>query len=423
LSVECGTCQQDPAISAETQQHIENVKSGLLPDVVWKNDPHPGHSLSDRMAALHVPGVSIAVIHHGVIEWAQGFGVTRLGGPPVTAKTMFQAGSISKPVSALAALRLVQEGKLTLDADVNTELSSWKLPIEPFTENKPVTLRQLLSHTGGITVHGFDGYASGAPVPSLIQVLDGVSPANSPAIRSEALPGSGWKYSGGGYTILQQVLTDVTGEPFPKLLQDFVLTPIGMTESTYQQPLPGDRKLLAATPYNANGTPVAGGPHTYPEMAAAGLWTTPTDLARYAIEVQHSLVGKSNLVLSAQMTRHMLTPGQGGWGLGPEIHGSATDPLFLHRGVDAGFECLMVAYVKRDEGAVVMTNAQGGGVLAAEVMRSIAAEYKWPHYYRPEILGRSRVYLKVLVVLLVAIGIGIFLKRVRRRASVPEQSA
>lgn len=421
-TAECGTGQQIPVISAETQQHIEHVRSGLLPDVVWKNDPHPGHPLSERMAALHIPGVGVAVIHHGVIEWAQGFGVTRLGGPPVTAETMFQAGSISKPVAAIAALRLVQQGKLQLDADVNTVLNSWKLPVDPIAGNKPVALRQLLTHTGGITVHGFAGYAFGVPVPDLIQVLNGESPANSPAIRSEAVPGSGWKYSGGGYTIMQQVLIDVTGKPFPKLLQDSVLTPIGMTESTYQQPLPADRKSFAATPYDANGTLVAGGAHTYPEMAAAGLWTTPTDLARFAIEVERSLAGKSNLVLSAEMTRQMLTAGQGSWGLGPEISGSAADPLFRHGGVDAGFESLMVAYENGGEGAVVMTNAQGGGALAIEIMRSVAAEYGWPDYH-PRVLGRFLIYLKILVILIVGIGIGVFLKRVRRRDSAPERSA
>ena len=421
-AAECGTGQQVPAISAETQQHIEHVRSSLLPDALRNNDPHPGHPLSERMAALHIPGVSIAVIHHGAVEWAQGFGVTRLGGPPVTAETMFQAGSISKPVAAMAALRLVQQGKLQLDADVNTVLSSWKLPVDPIAGNKPVTLRQLLTHTGGITVHGFNGYAFGAPVPDLIQVLNGESPANSPAIRSEAVPGSSWKYSGGGYTIMQQVLIDVTGKPFPKLLQDSGLTPIGMTESTYQQPLPVDRESFAATPYDANGKPVAGGAHTYPEMAAAGLWTTPTDLARFAIEVQRSLTGKSNLVLSAEMTRQMLTATHGSWGLGPEISGSAADPLFRHGGVDAGFESLMVAYENGGEGAVVMTNAQGGGVLAIEIMRSIATEYGWPDYH-PRVIGRFSILPKVLVILIVGIGIGVFPKRVRRRDSAPERSA
>ena len=384
------TAQKAPDVSAETQQHIDHVQSGLLPGVVMKDDPHPTHSVSERMAALHVPGVSIAVIHHGVIEWAQGFGVTRFGGLPVTSETIFQAGSISKPVAAMAALRLVQQGKLSLDADVNTLLTSWKLPADPIAAGKPVTLRELLTHTGGTTVHGFPGYAIDAPVPSLIQILNGEKPANSAAIRSEAVPGSKWNYSGGGYTIMQQILVDVTHEPFPKLLQDTVLTPIGMTSSTYQQPLPPDRQSSAATPYQGNGSPVAGGAHIYPEMAAAGLWTTPTDLARYEIEVERSLAGKSNRVLSKEMTAQMVTAGLGGWGLGLQIEGTGSDLRFSHGGSNAGFESFMVAYEQGGEGAVVMTNAQAGSALAIEIIRSIAVEYGWPDY-------RSKVRAAVVV--------------------------
>ena len=262
--------QKTPAVPDETKQHIKEVEAGLLPNVVVKGDPHPGHSLSERMAALHVNGVSVAVIHRGVIEWAQGFGVMSVGGPPVTPETLFQAGSISKPVAAMAALRQVQEGKLSLDVDVNTLLNSWKLPDAPVAGGKPVTLRELLTHTGGTTVHGFPGYAADAPVPTLVQVLNGEKPANTPAIRIEAAPGSKWNYSGGGYTIMQQVLIDVTKEPFPKLLHDTVLGPIGMTHSTYEQPLPAEMRASAATPYEVDGKPVAAGAHTYPEMAAAG---------------------------------------------------------------------------------------------------------------------------------------------------------
>ena len=240
--------------SAETQRHIERVEAGLLPPVIVKGDVHVAHTLQERMAALHVPGVSMAVIHHGVIEWAQGFGVMKVGGPAVTAETLFQAGSISKPVAALAALKLVQEGKLSLDADVNTELKSWKLPYGPEAKGKAVTLRELLTHTGGTTVHGFPGYAAGEPVPTLVQVLNGVKPANTPAIRVETEPGTKWNYSGGGFTIMQQMMIDVTREPFPKLLHDTVLAPIGMTHSTYQQPLPEEWKTMAATPYDGDGT-------------------------------------------------------------------------------------------------------------------------------------------------------------------------
>jgi CubicO group peptidase (beta-lactamase class C family) len=395
----CGACQlaqtqKLPADSAETQQHIKDVEAGLLPGVIRKDDPHPGHSLSERMAALHVPGVSIAVIHHGAIEWAQGFGVTSVGGPPVTAETIFQAGSISKPLAAMAALHQVQEGKLSLDADVNTVLTSWKLPDAPVAGGKFVTLRELLTHTGGTTVHGFPGYATDAPVPTLVQVLNGEKPANTPAIRIEAAPASKWNYSGGGYTIMQQILVDVTKEPFPKLLHDTVLAPIGMTHSTYQQPLPADMRASAATPYE-DGKPVAGGAHTYPEMAAAGLWTTPSDLALYLMEVQRSLKGEANHVLSQKMTKEMLTPGMGEYGLGLSIGGSAANPYFGHGGVNAGFESTMTAYEQEGEGAVVMTSAQGGGRLADEVMRSIAVVYHWPDF-QPKVRAVVTVDPKIL---------------------------
>jgi len=366
--------------SAETQRHIERVEAGLVPPVIVKGDTHAAHTLQERMAATHVPGISIAVIHHGQIEWARGFGVMKVGGSPVTADTLFQAGSISKPVAALAALRLVQEGKLSLDADVNTELKSWKLPYGPEAKGKTVTLRELLTHTGGTTVHGFPGYAAGEPVPTLVQVLNGEKPANTPAIRVETEPGTKWNYSGGGITIMQLMMIEASGEAFPKLLHDTVLAPIGMTHSTYQQPLPKDWRAMAATPYEHDGKPVVGGAHTYPEMAAAGLWTTPTDLAKYAIEVERSLAGEANHVLSKEMTAQMLTRGMGDWGLGVEIGGSQADPYFTHGGVDEGFESIFAAYEQGGEGAVVMTNAQGGEELAQEVMRSIATEYGWPDF-------------------------------------------
>jgi CubicO group peptidase (beta-lactamase class C family) len=381
--------------SAEIQQRINDVTSGLLPSVVIKGDPHPGHSLSERMAALHVNGVSIAVIHHGVIEWAQGFGVMSVGGPPVTAETLFQAGSISKPVAAMAALHQVQLGKLSLDADVNSMLTSWKLPDAAVAGGTPVTLRELLTHTGGTTVHGFAGYAADEPVPTLVQVLNGEKPANSAAIRTEALPGSKWNYSGGGYTIMQQVLIDETKEPFAKLLHDTVLAPIGMTHSTYQQPLPAELRGSAATPYEADGKPVPGGAHTYPELAAAGLWTTPTDLARYCIEIQHSLKGEWNHVLSQEMTKQMLTPGMGEYGLGLAIGGAAANPYFGHGGVNEGFESTMTAYEKVGEGAVVMTSAQGGLRLTEEVMRGIAAAYHWPDF-QPKVRAAVTVDPKIL---------------------------
>lgn len=377
------------------EQRIQHVTSGLIGGVVLSGQEHETHALADRMKALNVPGVSIAVIHEGKIEWARGFGVRELGGAPVNAETMFQAGSISKPVAAMAALRLVQAGKLSLDTDVNTYLTSWKLPSDPVAGGKAITLRELLTHTAGTTVHGFPGYASTEPVPTLVQVLNGEKPANTPAIRSEQAPGKEWKYSGGGYTIMQQVLIDVAKEPFPKLLHDSVLAPIGMTRSTYEQPLPQALRENAATPYRDDGKPVEGGAHTYPEMAAAGLWTTPTDIAKYAIEVEQSLAGKANHVLNAEMVRQMLTPGMGNWGLGVQIGGSEAMRYFSHGGANEGFRNLFVAYEKSGEGAVVMTNGDNGGQLGDELMHSVAAEYGWPDW-KPEVRTTVKVDEKTL---------------------------
>ena len=304
----------------------------------------------------------------------------QVGGSPVTADTLFQAGSISKPVAATAILRLVQQGKLALDTDVNTQLTSWKLPADPRTNGKPVTLRELLTHTGATTVHGFPGYAQGAPVPTLVQVLNGEPPANTPAIRSEGEPGARWNYSGGGFTIAQQLTIDQTHEPFAKVIHDTVLVPIGMTHSTYDQPLPAAMQPHAATPYDRKGDPIPGGAHTYPELAAAGLWTTPSDLARYLLELNNSLTGKANHVLSPEMTKQMLTPGLGSWGLGIQIGGAKGNPYFTHGGVNEGFESNMLLYEHSGDGAIVMTNAAGGSRIADEILRSIAAEYHWPDY-------------------------------------------
>ena len=387
--------QTSPENKTLVEQHIQHVTSGLIGGMILKGDEHATHTLADRMKELNVPGVSIAVLHNGKIEWARGFGVRSIGGPPVDAETLFQAGSISKPLAAMACLRLVQQGKLSLDADVNTYLTSWKFPSDPVAAGKPVTLRELLTHTGGTTVHGFPGYASTDPVPTLVQVLNGEKPANTPAIRSEAPPGVRWNYSGGGYTIMQQAVIDVTHEPFPKLLHDSVLAPIGMKHSTYDQPLPESMRGNAAIPYRGDGKPVEGGPHTYPEMAAAGLWTTPTDLAVYAIEVEQSLAGKANHVLSQDMTRQMLTPGMGHWGLGLEIGGADADPYFSHGGANEGFRNNFAAYEKNGEGAFVMTNGDNGGQIADEVMHSIAAEYQWPDF-KPTVRTAIHVDPKIL---------------------------
>ena len=371
-------------VQAGVAERIQRVENGLLPAVTIKGQTTV-MKLAERMAHYKVPGLSVAVINDGKIEWARGYGVIEKdGAKSVTADTLFLAGSISKPVAALAALRLVEQGKLNLDEDVNLKLKTWKVPENEFTKEKKVTLRGLLSHSAGMTVHGFPGYAVDAPMPTMVQILNGESPANTAAIRVDIEPGSRWRYSGGGYTVMQQLLIDVSGKSFPELTRDLVLAPAGMRQSTYENPLPKSLEASAATAHRWNGDKVKGRWHIYPEMAAAGLWTTPSDLARYAIEVQRALAGQSK-VLSREMAQQMVTVQKGSHGLGPGIDDAGKDSArFSHGGVDEGFEALFTAYCQGGRGAVVMMNANRAIPLAQELIRAIAREYNWPGYLQPE---------------------------------------
>ncbi len=369
-----------PQGEGAVRERVQHVENGLLPAVVIKGQTAP-MKIADRMAHYKTPGVSVAVINNGKIEWVKAYGVVEAGGAElVTPGTRFQAASISKPVAAMGALALVEQGKLSLDEDVNAKLKSWKVPENDFTKEQKVTLRRLVTHSAGLTVHGFRGYAADESVPTLPQALDGQKPANSAAIRVDILPGSRWRYSGGGYNVMQQLMTDVAGKPFPELMRELALDKIGMKHSAYEQPLTKTGAAQAAVGHRSNGEVVKGKSHTYPEMAAAGLWTTPSDLALFAIELQKSKAGKSNKVLSQAMTNQMLTKQIENWGLGVSLGGEGAAATFSHGGANEGFRCQLFAYAETGQGAVVMTNSDAGGALASEVLRGIAREYGWPDF-------------------------------------------
>jgi CubicO group peptidase (beta-lactamase class C family) len=372
-------------LSSSDSARIQRIENGLLPAIIIKGQETPGMNLEERMAHYKVPGVSIAFFSGGKIRWTRVYGYADVAQKtPVTRETLFQAASISKPISTLAMLRLVQAGKLNLDEDINVKLKGWKVPDNEFTKDQKVTLREIVSHSAGFTVHGFGGYRPDGPLPTIVQILDGQPPANSQPVRVVTVPGSKWSYSGGGFTVMQLLLTEVTGSAFPDLLSKEVLGPIRMTHSTFALPLPMSRKQHAATAYGGDGKPIAGGFHVYPEMAAAGLWTTPSDLALAAIEIQNDYAGKSNKVLSKDMAHQMLTHQKDNWGLGVNL--SAVDhPLrFGHGGSNEGFQCALEAYIGSGEGFAVMTNADGGSALIGEIQRAVAQEYRWPDF-KPEL--------------------------------------
>jgi CubicO group peptidase (beta-lactamase class C family) len=366
-----------PATAPPVAPRIEAILAALEPAARIEGQANAPQSLTALMRARNVPGVSIALIENGRIAWTGAYGTTD-GSRRVTRDTLFQAASISKPIAATMALALVQRGVLALDRPVNAALTSWRIPDNAFTATTPVTLRHLLTHSGGLNVHGFPGYAAGEPLPTLVQILDGVAPANNPPIRVEQRPGTSFSYSGGGFMIAQLLMTDATSETFPALADRLVLRPLRMRRSSFSQPLPEARASEAAIGHHGDGTPVDGGNHVYPELAAAGLWTIPADLARWALSVAASFNGGTAGPLSPVTARAMLTPGLGGYGLGVQVAGEGDRLVFMHGGANEGFRAQLLLYPRSGNGIVIMTNGDNGGEVIQAVMLNVGSAFGWP---------------------------------------------
>jgi CubicO group peptidase (beta-lactamase class C family) len=356
---------------------IQTIENCLLVETTDLTRPFEKHGLLARMKHHKVPGVSMALIDWGELAWAKGYGVVEAGKrKKVTPETIFQAGSISKLVAAMVALRLVEDGLLDLDKDVNKQLISWRLQENQYTQQQAVTLRYLLSHTAGINLPGYLGYSTDAPLPTIEQILDGEPPALSEPVQVVAVPGKEFRYSGGGYVLVQKLIEDVTERTLSDLAQELVFDPLGMDSTTFEPILPEAYLPRAATAHRADGTPVPGRWHLYPEGAPASLWSTPSDLARLAIEVRQSLKGHSNKVLSKEMTHEMLTPQVSWVGLGFPLINIDGRKRFQHPGWNEGFHSLMVCTLDTGQGLVFMTNGENGKELGRELMLAIP-EYGW----------------------------------------------
>ncbi len=336
--------------------------------------------VEESLKKYDVPGASVAVFEGYRLVWAKGYGTADVRTHrPVEPTTLFQAASISKPVAALATMRLVQSGMLNLDTNVNEYLKGWSLPENDLTKATPVTLRLIMSHTAGLTVHGFRGYEAGSGIPTVPQVLDGKAPANSEPVRVTVAPGTKFEYSGGGYTILQQLLADVTHEKFPELMRNLVLGPVGMSLSTYEQPIPASAVPFASTAHEPHGHPIKGDRHTYPEMAAAGLSTTPSELARFAMAIQQAREGFPGAIISKQLAQLMTTPHiPGSFGLGFEMLRSNEKEkrFFGHTGGNVGYRCMLLATLQGGNGVAVMTNGDEFKAVS-EIVNKVVSEYGW----------------------------------------------
>lgn len=338
----------------------------------------PQITLSERMAYYKVKGLSIAVVHNFKVEWAKGYGwADEKEQRPVTTETCFEPGSISKSLNAMGVLRLAEVGKLDPDADINNYLRSWKFPYDTVSQNKKITTAHLLSHTAGLNVHGFPGYFQGDSLPAIKDILNGKRPANTEAVRSVTAPGLAFSYSGGGTMITEQMIMDITGLPYDRYMQEQVLQPIGMTHSFYTQPPPPALQHLLATGYDAEGNTMRGKYPILAEQAAGGLWTTATDLAEYIIEMQLSLQGKSNKVLSAALTRRMLNPFvDSATGLGVFIENRNGTKYFTHGAANQGFRGIYIGSFEEGNGVVVLINSDNDELLK-EVVTSVAGVYQW----------------------------------------------
>lgn len=361
---------------------IARVFTGLRSELAVRGRPTPpSYSLQARMMEHNVPGVSVAVADGGRVAWARGFGVKEVGtSDSVVTTTLFQAASVSKPIAATAVLQMVEDGRLDLDSPVDGYLTSWELPANDLTAEEPVTLRRLLSHGAGTTVWGFPGYRLGTQLPTVPQVLEGQPPANTPAVRVDLTPGQGWRYSGGGVTIAQLVVADVAGRPFSDVLDELVLSPFGMDRSAFAQPLPPNLYEEAAAGHDTDGGVIPGRWHVYPELAAAGLWTTPSDLVTWAIEIARAYQGASDALFPENLARQMLAAQQGSTGLGPSLGGTGSGFYFGHGGANAGFRAQLVYFPETGQGAAVMTNGYAGGSLNREILLSLGVEYEWSGY-------------------------------------------
>jgi CubicO group peptidase (beta-lactamase class C family) len=343
-------------------------------------------TITELMARFNVPGVSVAVIRDFQIHWAKGYGIADVAtGASVDTGTMFQAASISKPVAAMAVLRAVQDGLFTLDTDINKILTSWKLDEGQFTKDSPVTPRGLTSHTSGLgDGFGFPGYNPTDSVPTVVQFLQGSKLSNVGVIFMERPPMTLMEYSGGGVTLMQQALSDARKKPFADIMRDDVLRPLGMTRSTYEQPLPASFDRNAARAHSGQGKEMGAKWHVYPEQAAAGLWTTPSDLARFLIEVQRASLGQSNRVLSRTTVQEMLSPvGVGDYAVGFAIQKMGQGWYFAHGGSNWGFRGTVLAHKVKGYGLAILTNADQGGAVANELSRRIQRVYEWDSFAEP----------------------------------------
>ncbi|MDM4768152.1 serine hydrolase domain-containing protein [Pelomonas sp. SE-A7] len=360
----------------EAAPRRQQVEQDLLPPVVFEGETR-AQTIAERMAKHRVPAFSVAVLRAGRLDWSASWGRLGPGGPAAGCDSLFQAGSLAKPVTVLAALRLQQAGMIDLDRDVATYLSRYQLPAGKQSAEHPVTLHHLLAHTAGLTPGGYDGYAQGQALPTDVQTVLGEPPANGRKVEVQAEPGSRLAYSGGGYTVAEIALEDKLGRPFERLMQDWILKPAGMRQADFNLPLPQASRARAAHGHRADGSEVAGGWHNHPEQAAAGLWSTASDLAALLIELRKGHQGEGR-VLDQALVRRLLARPFEGHAYGFRLVGEGDEVFLTHWAGTLGYRAGLTLNLKTGNGAVFMGNSDQALSLGLEFLGAVSRTYGWP---------------------------------------------
>lgn len=354
------------------------VEQGFLPQVVFVGETQPT-TVSARLAHYKVPAMSVAAIRQGKLDWTAAWGEVQVGGDKAECSSLFQAGSLSKPVTVLAAMRMKAQGRIEFDRNIDAYLSSYHLPAGKQTDTHPVTFRNLFRHTAGLTPGGYEGYAQGQPMPTVQQTVSGEAPSNVEKLEVLNTPDAGLDYSGGGYTVAQIALQDTFHQPYASLMREWVLAPVGMRQADFTVPLPAASRAGAAHGYQVDGQEVPGGWNNYPEQSAAGLWATPSDMAAFLIEIYKGSRGESRVFSQASIQELMAHPIEGhayGFRL---ITGG--DQVFLtHYGGTVGYRAGMTINLQTGNGAVYLINSDNGIGPGLEFFGAMAREYGWPTF-------------------------------------------
>lgn len=382
-----------PARAGEDRRRA--VEGGARWGVQFEGEPLALMSIGEAMAATRTPGLSFALIDGGKVAWSGGYGVLETGKPArVGPRTLFQAGSVSKPIASIAALRLRDAGVLDLDRPVESYLGDYRIPRDEGVGDAPVTLRNLLSHTSGVRAGGYDGYEPGKRLPTYDQILRGQPPANSVEVRVVVPPNSEMAYSGAGYTVAQIAMAKAAAKPFDALMEQWLLKPFGMADSTFTFPLPQRLHARTARGYRADGAMVPGGWAVHPEQAAAGMWSTASDLARFACLVRDAYLGKGG-PLKRESAAEFLRIVMDDEGLGVIVIGEGETLQFRHAGGTQGYRAFFTLHVASGQGAAYMANSDEGQALGSAVLRGASAAYGWPGF-RPTIHKRETLEPAVL---------------------------